>query len=208
MKSGIYISLFLLFCCYWLITIFFVAPSNPLNISADNGREIFNTHFFQRWSFFAPPPTYNQRVYIVFKDKTTKSKDVFEVIAPIVAAKHDKAPFNEYYQKIDYILASSLINIEGNVKLLHDVFGSKSMQSLFNGKDTSAKERIVYDIEKTSDFKTLMKYARKIAEENGINKEDVSCQIIITKVYIPQFVDRKLQKGKEEISFSSHPLNL
>jgi len=208
MKSGIYISLFLLFCAYWLTTIFFVAPSNPLNISADNGREIFNTHFFQRWSFFAPPPTYNQRVYIVFKNKSTKSKDVFEVLAPIVNAKHDHAPFNEYHQKMDYILASSLINIEGNVKLLHDVFANKSMQSLFSGKDTTVDERIIYDIEKTSDFKTLIKYAWKIAAENGINKNDVSCQIIITKVYIPQFVDRKLQKGKEEISFSSHPLNL
>jgi len=208
MKSGIYISLFLLFCAYWLTTIFFVAPSNPLNISADNGREIFNTHFFQRWSFFAPPPTYNQRVYIVFKNKSTKSKDVFEAIAPIVNAKHDHAPFNEYHQKMDYILASSLINIEGNVKLLHDVFASKSMESILKEKDTSVKERIVYDIEKTSDFKTLIKYARKIAEENRIDKDDVSCQIIITKVYIPQFVDRKLQKGKEEIAFSSHPLNL
>ena len=82
------------------------------------------------------------------------------------------------------------------------------MQALFKGKDTSVNERIINDIEKTSDFKTLMKYAVKIAAENGINKNEVSCQIIITKVYIPQFVDRKLQKGKEEISFSSHPLNL
>ena len=137
-----------------------------------------------------------------------KSKDVFEVIAPIVNAKHDKAPFNEYYQKLDYILASSLINIEGNVKLLHDVFANKTMQSLLKGKDTSVSERIIYDIEKTSDFRTLIKYARKIADENRINKNDVSCQIIITKVNIPQFIDRKSQKGKEEISFSSHPLNL
>lgn len=208
MKSAIYISLFFLFCCYWLVTIFFVVPSNPLNISADNGREIFNTHFFQRWSFFAPPPTYNQRVYIVFKNKSTKSKEVFEVIAPIVNAKHDKAPFNEYYQKLDYILASSLINIEGNIKLLHDVFASKSMQSLLKSKDTSIDERIIYDIEKTSDFRTLVKYAGKIADENRINKNEVSCQIIITKVFIPQFIDRKSHKGKEEISFSSHPLNL
>ncbi|WP_298737793.1 hypothetical protein [uncultured Chitinophaga sp.] len=208
MKSGLYIAVFLLFCTYWLATIFFVAPANPLNISADIGREIFNTHFYQRWSFFAPPPTYNQRVYIIFKNTTTKHKDVFEAIAPIVLAKHEKAPFNEYYQKMDYILASSLINIEGNVKLLHDVFASKSMQSLFKEKDTSVKERIVNDIEKTSDFRTLIKYARKIADENGINKNDVSCQVIITKVYIPQFVDRKLQKGKEEIAFSSHPFNL
>lgn len=208
MRSGIYILPFALFCCYWLATIFFVAPPNPLNISADHGREIFNTHFFQRWSFFAPPPTYNQRVYIVFKSKSTKRKDVFEIIAPIVNAKHHKAPFNEYYQKMDYILASSLINIEGNVKLLHDVFANKSMQLHLKGKDTSVKDRIVSDIEKTSDFRTLVKYAEKIAEENRINRTDVRCQIIITKVYIPQFVDRRLQKGKEEISFSSHPFNL
>ncbi len=208
MKSGVYIFLFSLFCCYWLATIFFVAPPNPLNISADNARELFNTHFFQRWSFFAPPPTYNQRVYIVFRNKRTKGKEVFEIIAPIVSAKHQKAPFNEYYQKMDYILASSLINIEGNVKLLHDVFASKSMQSQFRGMDTSIKERIVHDIEKTSDFRTLVKYAGKIARENRIDKNDVSCQIIITKVHIPQFVDRRLKKGKEEISFSSHPFKL
>lgn len=170
-------------------------------------KDFFQTNFFQRWAFFAPPPTYNQRVYIVFKNKTTNYKNIFEIVAPLVKAKHDKAPFNANYQLYDYIIASSLIKIDDNLKLLQDVFNYENLKAKNKIGDSARVEKLVHDIENTSDFRTLASYSKKIALENGININDVYYQIQISKINIPQFADRKTNNAKEEIVFSSHSLN-
>ncbi len=210
MKVYIYKILFLLFCAYWLITLFFILPKNPLNLSVQKERDYFQANFFQRWSFFAPPPNYNQRVYFVYENKLTLKKDIFEIIKPILDKKHSTAPFNFYYQILDYVIASSLINIDGNVKLLQDVFNHENSKVL-NKKllsDSVITQKLVSDIEKTTDFVTLSNYAKKIATENNLDIKNTSYQIQISKITMPQFVDRYLPAAnKEEISFSSHFLN-
>ncbi len=206
MKNVIYKIILILFCIYWTFTLFFIMPKNPLNLSVQKERDFFQANFFQRWSFFAPPPNYNQRVYFVYKNKLTSKKDIFEVIKPILDKKHSTAPFNFYYQTLDYILASSLINIEGNVRLLQDVLTHENFKATNNLKlsDSIVTQKIVSDIEKTTDFKTLAKYAKKIALENKIYILNCTYKIKISKKYIPQFIDRNIDTGKEEISFSSH----
>lgn len=209
MKNYIYKIILLVFCSYWLITIFFIFPKNPLNLSVQKERDYFQSNFFQRWSFFAPPPNYNQRVYFVYENKFTKKKDIFEIIKPILDKKHKTAPFNFYYQTLDYILASSLINIDGNIRLLQDVINHENLKATGTVKlsDSMITQKLVSDIEKTADFITLIKYAQKIAKENNIDIYSVSYQIQISKISMPQFVDRNTTLGKEEISFSSHFLN-
>ena len=189
-----------------MTTLFFISPNNPINLSTKGSREYFQANFFQRWAFFAPPPTYNQRVYIVFKDKNTQAKNVFEILAPILNEKHKNAPFNSSYQLVDYIIASSLINIDENLKLLQDVFDHENLQSKDKVGDSMRVEKLVNEIEKTSDFRTLSNYSKKIAEENGINTKDVYYQIQVSKIMISQFADREIKQGKEEITFSSHLL--
>ena len=62
-------------------------------------------------------------------------------------------------------------------------------------------------IEKTPDFATLLNYAKKIARENNLDPEKIAYKIQLSKIGIPQFVDRNGATGKEEITFSSHYLN-
>ena len=207
MNRFIYIGLFTFFLLYWLATFFFMMPKNPLNLTAQRSREVFQTNFFQRWSFFAPPPDYNQKVYIIFNNKISGKRDYFEIINPINLAKRKTAPFNTYYQIIDYVMASSLINIDGSIRLLQNVFKYKNSFGKSSLNDSLTTQKIVSDIEKTQDFISLTNYAKKVALENDINPSSVTYQIQIMKEMIPQFIDRSSATPKVEISFSSHVLN-
>lgn len=207
MKRILYGLAFIFFMVYWVITLFFVSPNNPLNLSTQKFKNSFQANFFQRWAFFAPPPTFNQRVYIVLKNKSTQQKEGFEALSPILKSKSQKAPFNSTQQIFDYIFASSLINIEGHIRILQDVFNNQNSKADFKVSDSLKTESLVNEIEKTSDFKTLLNYSKIITQNNGINPREVVCQIQIFNIYTPQFIDRNLKNKKEEIMFSSHFLN-
>lgn len=207
MKNIFYKLTFIVFLLYWLVTFLFVMPNNPINLSSYKANDIFQANFFQRWAFFAPPPYYNQRIYIVLVNKISQKKDIFEVLHPILEAKSKKAPFNTYQQTQDYIFSSSLINTEGNIRMLQDIFKNQNAKTSLKIPDSVVTDKLVTEIERTSDFKTFANYAKIIAANNDIKTSDVLYQIKILNIYMPQFIDRNSKSKKEEIMFSSHFLN-
>lgn len=207
MKIVFYKLVFVVFILYWIITFLFVMPNNPINLGSQRANEIFHANFFQRWAFFAPPPFYNQRVYIIFNNKVSGKKDVFEILQPILEAKSQKAPFNTAQQIQDYIFSSSLINTEGNIRVLQDIFKNQNAKTAQKFADSVITEKLVTEVEKTTDFRTLANYSKIIAVNNGIKINEVLFQIKILNIYMPQFIDRNSKTRKEEIMFSSHFLN-
>jgi hypothetical protein len=207
MKKIFYKLTFIVFIFYWALTFLFVMPNNPINLGSQRASEIFHTNFFQRWAFFAPPPFYNQRVYIIFNNKISQKKEIFEILHPILEAKSQKAPFNTAQQIQDYIFSASLINTEANIRVLQDIFKNQNAKTTLKFPDSVVTEKVVTEVERTTDFKTLTNYSKIIAQNNGIKPEEFLFQIKILNIYMPQFIDRNSKKRKEEIMFSSHFLN-
>lgn len=199
MKKVFFKLTFVIYVLYWVITFLFVMPNNPINLGSQKANEIFHANFFQRWAFFAPPPFYNQRVYIIFQNKITQKKDVFEILQPILEAKSQKAPFNTGQQIQDYIFSSSLINTEGNIRVLQDIFKNQNAKTDQRFPDSVITEKLVLEIEKTKDFKTLTNYSKIIAQNNGINFKDVFYQIKVVNIYMPQFIDRNSKDRKSVV---------
>lgn len=65
-KISLYLAVFV-FTFYWFITLTFVSPKNYITIKLYEEEQFFNTFFFQKWSFFAPPPKHNDRLYFEFE---------------------------------------------------------------------------------------------------------------------------------------------
>lgn len=198
---------FFIFCIYWIVTIFFLLPDNPLSLKTATARSIFNTDFFQRWAFFAPPPNSNDRIYIIFQNKNTLAKDVFEVLSPLIE-KRTRNPFNTHYATLDYVLSSTVIDIENDVRFLGNYFEYKNSVSKNKLTDSLIQTMIISEVEKSSDFKTLLNYAKTIATSKHINVKDVFCQLQISKIFIPQYIDRNNKTRKEQVSFRSNLLSL
>ncbi len=204
MKNLQYKLMLTLFIGYWLITLFFIMPNNPISINLMRGKEVFETNFFQRWAFFAPPPTFNERVYVVLMDKDSIQKNVFEIVEPILSSKSMKAPFNGQEQIFDYIFSSTISSLEQNLRTLQDIFNSAKLKGGVLISDSLNTENLLIEVEKSSDFKTLANYAKKLAINNRQDISKTSYQIQIVKNSIPQFVDKENKTIKSEIIFSSH----
>jgi len=174
-------------------------PKNPISINGYKINNVFQTLFFQNWSFFAPPPKYNQHIYIVVKQKKS-IKDIYEIVTPIVSNKSKLAPINNKFQILDYIIASSVINIDANIRMYKDLVAHNYPKV----EDSINTLYVINQIEKTNDFKSLVKYASIIIKNQKFNLNNIEFQIQMEREYLPQFADRYSNARKREITFSSH----
>jgi hypothetical protein len=159
--------IFAVFLIYWGFNILLISPTNLLNYKIKNS-EINKKFLNQNWSFFAPPPKYNSRIYYTFYDKNMQMMKTFEILEEISKKKRLQAPFNWNEQALDYCLQSSVIEI----------------YIILNYQEpTDYKNR--YEIVKNSaGFNTLYNYSKKINQKLDYKFSYV--EISITEVQIPK----------------------
>jgi len=100
------VSVFFVF--YWLVTVLYNLPSNPIKIKISNLLYDFELVFAQKWSFFAPPPQSNNKLYYSFFNEDKELIDSFEVLEIIFKEKKDKLPFNIKEEITDYVISGSV----------------------------------------------------------------------------------------------------
>lgn len=179
------------FVCYWASTLLYVMPNNYVRIQHDDYLGKFETLFFQRWGFFAPPPKTNTRLYYTFVNAgdTTQSY-TFEAIQPITEQKRLKSPFNTKEEVLDYILGGSAHNIrdmlveQGKVSRLvypdsTDTFHLENTWDLVNQLGSNLPS-----------YQTLVNYAAIIARKQGLDPATYTAQIAIAEEDIKPFSKR------------------
>ncbi|QKX04834.1 hypothetical protein HN014_07865 [Aquimarina sp. TRL1] len=208
-QKTIYYTTFLVFSLYWGATIFFNAPDNYMKIKLMEEESVFKTFFYQNWSFFAPPPNTNERLYCVIYDKqdSTVAK-VLELVTPIIERKVQKAPFNSKDDIMDYVISSSTVSLNNKMVSLNETVSYLETKDTLTEKE---KENILIEgVQATGHFNTLLKYSREIALEKGIDLNKYLISLEYAKVPIPKFVDRhkKELELKEELVFKSRLFDL
>jgi NDP-sugar pyrophosphorylase family protein len=103
--------IFLVFTAYWMITLLYCSPENYVKIKSAGMLAKFESVFYQRWSFFAPPADFNFRLYFEYNDKDSMRLSVYEILKPLARQKQLAAPFNAKEQFIDYIINSSVLEV-------------------------------------------------------------------------------------------------
>ncbi|WP_396191512.1 hypothetical protein [Flavobacterium sp.] len=194
-KFATYLVLFV-FSIYWSITVVFISPSNYINISLLEYSYIFETFFYQKWAFFSPPPSSNDRLYYVFQNKITKKERVFEVIEPITKLKSIKAPFNTEEDILDYVLSNTVNTIRDEIVSINEVI--KYRQTTKKIILTSDEKIKLYNkrLEGGSSLQTLKNYSKLVAQKNNIEIESSTIKILIGSIEIPKFHYRNSDKIK------------
>lgn len=188
-----------LFLFYGFFTLLFSSPDNYLNISLIDYSEKFNTFFYQRWGFFAPPPQSEDRLYYVFEKKTNKSEIIiYEVIEPLLKQKYIKAPFNGNEDLIDYLISNSIYLITDGIKSVRESFEYDSKIKNKKIDEFELTKKVNKVIKSTKPFMTLLNYSKKIALNNKIAYNDYNVYLKITQKKIPKFIDRYKKKVNEE----------
>lgn len=189
------------FLFYWILTIFFNLPPNPIKIRYAKEEKIFQSIFFQKWAFFAPPPQANDKLYYYFRSKIdTTDVKVFEALDVIAKNKQIAAPFNSDEEIQDYIISGSIAEIT-------DFLFSRNKQlklKLKNGEDKGLPKKAINDAwllrNKIYGIKTLLNYGKEIGGNLGIDLNIYDVRFMITSVELLKFKDAgskiKLQENK------------
>lgn len=183
--------------------IFFYLPNNYIKINSAKNEAYFQLFFFQRWNFFAPSPSYNERLYYILKKKNADSLKVFEVFEKLYKEKARKAPFNNKEDVLDYLLSNSVGSIAEEINEIRNYknFLVKTSQL---AKDTSITAVSGESIERLDNFKTLLNYGKLVASIKYKNATYDSIGITITRKYLPRFYYRNSDTTiVEEVFFKS-----
>lgn len=209
MKNIVTYIIFCFFVIYWSTTFFFTFPENPLNVKSIQLRRVFDSYFYQQWSFFAPPATFNERLYFsyFYHDPATKTQKIrtFEILDPITKEKRKHTPFNKPQDVLDYVISGSVTDIQNNLKEAYDMIKVEDKENKKVSNQEEKTKKVLGIIEKTESFYNLLNYAKVVAKNNNVPTNDTKYKIIITNVAIPKFLYKNtLNKKEENVILSSN----
>ncbi len=188
-----------------------------MTVKFSKENDLFQSFFFQRWGFFAPPPTYNDRLYYVFyKKQETRDRKIIprEICKNLFAEKSKKAPFNNEEDIMDYIISNSLITITEEITRFKNIKGYANLyqgDNILRHKSDSALNRFFTDyITKTGAYKSLLNYSGLIARSDPTLGAVDSVEIWILRKDIPQFAfrDSVFRESNETIVYKSKKTNI
>ncbi|MFC0320743.1 hypothetical protein [Olivibacter oleidegradans] len=199
----------ILFASYWLLTLMYNIPNNPIKIEYGKFFYKFGIFFNQRWSFFAPPPKMNNRLYYSFYDDQKKEIGTFEVLEALSTSKKAKLPFNTEEEALDYILNGAInqlyqLVIRQREQLeVSETDHIKTIEEL----EKVARDSLLTNIHNIKEFKTLVNFSdyvlkNKIGSVNSL-KTASFLKISISEVDIPKFYLRKSVNSAEKIFLES-----
>ena len=192
---------------YGITTLIFSVPENYLNISLIEYESGFNSFFYQKWGFFAPPPKANERLYYIFEKKTNNKELIaFEVIEPLLKQKHEKAPFNTKEDLMDYLISNSIHNLTNIISTYRESLDYDTKLAKTESNELEKDKKVNDAVKEVTSFKILLNYSKKIALNNNIKFDDYNVRIKITQIDLPKFMDRykdNKKDNKEYVVFDS-----
>ncbi|MEX0274164.1 MAG: hypothetical protein AB3N16_07300 [Flavobacteriaceae bacterium] len=194
------IGILAVFSFYWLATIFFTLPENYLQIKSFGQKEIFHSLFYQQWSFFAPPPQTNDRLYYQFLNEANDTLLV-EVLVPLQTLRQRKFLANNEETIIDNVLSNSITSISDAIL---DRFNVYQFNSCKDKSPDKCYEDFLKDFEEemysSGSLKTLRNYG-VITNSKMRDRKHNKFKIIYTRVPIPKFADRENENVELEEEF-------
>ncbi len=194
MKVKIFLVFFIT-SVYWSCTLFFTVPENYLQIKSMQYQQLFSTFFYQQWSFFAPPPQYNDRLYYEFVN-TKNDTIVVEVMEPIQNKRQENFLTNDDESIIDYLLLNSVSNVTDAIR---ENYNAYSYDSCRGTPEQECFEIFLKEFEKEmysmSELKTLSNYGKIIRKKNNLSPAFSKFKIIHTNIPVRKFSDR----GKKDL---------
>ena len=197
-----------IFAFYWSMTMFFTLPDNYLLLSNLKYERLFSTFFYQKWSFFAPPPNYNDRLYYIF-EKDSTIVETFEVIEDVQKQRSAEYLFNDDISTIDYVLSNTISTLNDIVRESYNMYSVKNCDD----ENQECFKRFLVDLEDefydTNELQTLTNYGLLIAQKNGVEDFDrFSFQVM--HEHLPKFIDRNNSEAKTDtlLAFASKYYNL
>jgi hypothetical protein len=181
----------LVFFFYWVGTI-------CVTLSADSSKKNIGYSFpllvklsGASWRLFAPPFTYNDRMYLILRDKRTHEiTDSFELLENIAYEKRVHAPFNQHENIIDHLLNHAV----GSLKIILVQYNDQLRKTNPNETDSFYKARAssetINDMNGAQQVGTLTNYCQQWIGEKKIDTTGKEWKITLVEKKMPPFTER------------------
>lgn len=209
MKNFIYIIAILLFSIYWASTLLYCSPTNYVRIQFDSYMSVFENFFYQRWTFFTPPPKDNQRLYFYFYNPTKAKYYQCEVIKPLQDKKREAFLFNTTYEVLDDIVSGCAISLNNNYREVFKYVKHTHRDSTNQFLHKETMKIITKNPARFPGYQTLINYAKVVARKQTIPYQGSTLRIVLVSESMASFRDRfKKIKPTESLVFSSPIIKL
>jgi hypothetical protein len=175
------------FVTYWLATIAYVAPNNYLRAHLAGVFRALDPLLYQKWEFFAPPPTFNTTVYALAHLQNPQETLTWDLTSEIRRLKGRHAPFNATESAIDYVLSSAASDIVDQLRdrmLLEKRAHPEAKQEEWL-KEALAKMR--EEEARNRSIVALRNYAAATVAKSVPTERSGTVRLIITSLDIPKF---------------------
>lgn len=178
---------------------FFTMPNNYTQIKAYNYKRVFSTFFYQQWSFFAPPPTFNDKLYYEF----VGSEDtlIIEAITPLLKAKKNKFLANDNENIIEYILSNTITAVSDKFREDYKLYKYEYCDNMNDDECASSFSKQKNEKMKNAEMLTLRNYGNIVYSK--IDKQYSKFRILYTTTPIKKFASSDEQETEETLLFSS-----
>lgn len=198
----VYAVILFIYAGWWGLILFACFPESSLPIAANlDFYKKFDKIFYQRWGFFAPPPTENERLYYIFSKNSNPEHTLsFEVFENMIKEKNEKYLLNDDLANLDYIIHNTISPIEDMLREGYEIY--KFEKNCPEKGDTcnykNYMNRVRGKINETPFMKTLLKHASSIKNKHSLSEYD-RIQVVLTFVDLPKYAQRFSKKEPREL---------
>jgi len=181
-----------LFLIYWIgntsLGLSFISSRNRLGEAFPT----FNKLFGRSWNLFVKSIDFNDRMYLVLRDKTTKQQtDSLELLEELAIEKQQHAPFNQSEFIIDR-LVNHYVNFIEHQRVKYLTLITKYNRNI---EVTELKKRLDSFEKNDPSFQagqqTLFNYCKIALARKNIDTTNKEFKIVILEKKIQRFEDRK-----------------
>lgn len=187
LSVGAKISALAIFAGYWCLTVVYVSPNNYIRARLKPLVDFFESGFYQKWEFFAPPPTFNLRVYAVAVLADNDELFTLDLMSEMIRRKKERAPFNGPEDALDYVLFGAIVTITDAVR---EAF----LQAKTNNPEKSDSEWMDMAKAKLHGYddvdpavRALRNYATSALKQHVEIRRVKTFRLRITRIMIPKF---------------------
>lgn len=184
------------FLFYWAVTIALGVSSVTERNRIGKAFPRLNKWFGHSWNLFVEAIDYDDRFYLIIRDKTTKQQtDSFELLQEIAIDKQHHAPFNQNQYVTDrlvnhyvnYVKHLQIVNLE-KIEKDPDRFNDPEVKKRL---DSMAKKSIAFQ----NGEQTLLNYCKMVAAKKNIDTTNKEFKIVIVERKMVRFEQRNNEKA-------------
>ena len=158
----------------------------------------FSTFFYQNWSFFAPPPQSNDRIYYHYYTADGRMMS-YEAMEALQEERKRQFLFNDDLSTLDNILSNCVIGLNKFNAENYDIHKLEACNGISDAECYQCYlDASIEDLRDLPELQTLSNYGKIIQQKNRIPSDYVHYSITITNKKTPKFADRHKAVSDEE----------